>query len=43
MVLEVEAVRIRSSTGHVRGRALVGEDVAAEAEIKFILTDAEPF
>ena len=42
LMLEVEAVRVRSTTGHVRGRALVGEDVAAEAEIKFILTDAEP-
>lgn len=41
LVLEVEAVRVRSSTGHVRGRALVAGELAAEAEIKFILTDAE--
>jgi len=42
LILEAEAVRIRSTIGHVRGRALIGEEVAAEAEIKFILTDAEP-
>jgi len=42
LVLEAETVRVRSTIGHVRGRALVGEEIAAEAEIKFILTDAEP-
>lgn len=41
LVLEVESVRVRSSTGHVRGRARVGSELAAEAEIKFVLTDAE--
>ncbi len=41
LMLEAEAVRIRSNTGHVRARALVGEEIAVEAEIKFILTDAE--
>ncbi len=41
LMLEAEAVRVRSNTGHVRARALVGEEVAVEAEIKFILTDAE--
>ena len=41
LILEAEAVRVRSSTGHVKGRARVGGDLVAEAEIKFILTDAE--
>ncbi len=41
LILEAEAVRVRSHAGHVRGRALVGDNVVAEAEIKFILTDAE--
>jgi beta-hydroxyacyl-ACP dehydratase FabZ len=42
LILEVTAVRVKSRTGHVRGRAYVGEKVAAEAEIKFMLVDAEP-
>jgi UDP-3-O-[3-hydroxymyristoyl] N-acetylglucosamine deacetylase/3-hydroxyacyl-[acyl-carrier-protein] dehydratase len=41
LILEAEAIRIRSSTGHVKGRARVAGELAAEAEIKFILTDAE--
>lgn len=41
LVLEVDALRVRSTTGHVRGRALIGDEVAAEAEIKFVLTDTE--
>ncbi len=41
LLLEAVAVRVRSSTGHVKGRATVAGDLAAEAEIKFILTDAE--
>lgn len=39
--LEAEALHVRSSTGHVKGRALVGGEVAAEAEIRFLLRDAE--
>jgi len=42
LVLEAEALRVRSTTGHVRGRAHVAGELVAEAEIKFILTDAEP-
>ena len=42
LVLEAEAIRVRSTTGHIRGRAHVGGEPVAEAEIKFILTDAEP-
>jgi len=41
LLLEAEAIRVRSSTGHVKGRATVAGELAAEAEIKFILTDAE--
>ena len=41
LVLEAEAIRVRSTTGHVRGLARVDGDVVAEAEIKFALTDAE--
>jgi len=41
LILEAEAIRVRSSTGHVKGRARVGADLVAEAEIKFVLTDAE--
>ena len=39
--LEVESIKVRSSTGHVRGVARVAGEMAAEAEIKFILKDAE--
>lgn len=42
LILEVEALRVRSNIGHLRGEAKVAGEVAAEAEIKFILTDAEP-
>jgi len=41
LILEVEAIRVRSTTGHVKGRAHVGGELVAEAEIKFILTDAD--
>ena len=41
LILRAETIRVRSSTGHIRGRATVNDELAAEAEIKFILTDAE--
>ncbi len=41
LVIEAEAMRVRSRTGHTRCRAWVGQDLAAEAEIKFMLVDAE--
>jgi UDP-3-O-[3-hydroxymyristoyl] N-acetylglucosamine deacetylase/3-hydroxyacyl-[acyl-carrier-protein] dehydratase len=41
LILEATAVRIRSTTGHVKGLARVGGELVAEAEIKFILTDRE--
>jgi 3-hydroxymyristoyl/3-hydroxydecanoyl-(acyl carrier protein) dehydratase len=40
--LEVEAVRVKSRTGDCRCRALVGDEVAAEAQIRFMLVDADP-
>ncbi|MBS3735113.1 MAG: UDP-3-O-[3-hydroxymyristoyl] N-acetylglucosamine deacetylase [Phycisphaerae bacterium] len=42
MYLEAEAVRVRPRTGHCACRARVDGDVVAEAEIKFMLVDAEP-
>lgn len=41
LLVEAEAIRVRSNIGHLQGRARVGSDLVAEAEIKFILTDAE--
>ncbi len=42
LLLEAIAVRVKSRTGHVRCRAYVQDKVAAEADIKFMLVDAEP-
>ncbi|MCC7147285.1 MAG: UDP-3-O-[3-hydroxymyristoyl] N-acetylglucosamine deacetylase [Phycisphaeraceae bacterium] len=42
LILEAESVRIRSRIAHMRCRAYVGQDIAAEAEIKFMLVDSEP-
>jgi len=42
LILEVEAVRVKSRTGDCRCRALVGNQVAAEAQIRFMLVDADP-
>ncbi|MCY2924190.1 MAG: 3-hydroxyacyl-ACP dehydratase FabZ, partial [Planctomycetota bacterium] len=42
LVLEAVALHVRPRTGHCRCTASVGGDVAAEAEIKFMLVDAEP-
>jgi len=42
LILEAEAVHVRARTGHCLCRALVGPDVVAEAEIKFMLVDSEP-
>ena len=41
LMLEAETIRVRSNTGHVKGTARVAGELVAEAEIKFILTDAE--
>lgn len=42
LLLEAIAIRVKSRTGHVRCKAYVQDKVAAEAEIKFMLVDAEP-
>lgn len=42
LLLEAATVRVKSRTGHVRCKAFVGDKLAAEAEIKFMLVDAEP-
>lgn len=42
LILEAVAVRVKSRTGHVRCKAYVLDKMAAEADIKFMLVDAEP-
>jgi len=42
LVIESEALRARARTGHSHCTARVGDDIAAEAEIKFMLVDSEP-
>ncbi len=39
LVLEAENIRVKARTGHVRCRAMVGDQLAAEAIIKFMLVD----
>lgn len=41
LVLEAHTVRVRSRTGHTQCYAYVGDQLAAEAEIKFMLVDSE--
>lgn len=41
LILEAETVRIRTNVAHMRCRAYVGQEIAAEAEIKFMLVDSE--
>lgn len=42
LILEAVAVRVKSRTGHVRCKAFVHDKLTCEAEIKFMLVDAEP-
>jgi len=42
LILEAENLHVRTRTGHCRCRALVDQEVVSEAEIKFMLVDAEP-
>ncbi len=42
LILEALAVRVKSRTGHVRCKAFVQDKLACEADIKFMLVDAEP-
>ncbi len=41
MIIEAETVRCRSRTGHTRCKAFVNQHLVAEAEIKFMLIDAD--
>lgn len=41
LVLEVETLRVKARTGHVRATATVDEALVAQAEIKFMLVDSE--
>jgi len=42
LMLEAVTVRVKSRTGHVRCKAFVLDKLACEADIKFMLVDAEP-
>ena len=42
LILDVEAVRVKRRMGDCRCRALVGDQVVAEAQIRFMLVDADP-
>jgi UDP-3-O-[3-hydroxymyristoyl] N-acetylglucosamine deacetylase/3-hydroxyacyl-[acyl-carrier-protein] dehydratase len=42
LVLEVEAVRMKTRTGVCRCRAMVDGELAAEAQLRFMLVDADP-
>ena len=42
LIVEAEAIRVKSRTGHVRCRARLGEALVAEAIIKFMMVDADP-
>ena len=39
LVFKVEAVKVRSKTGQVRGEAYVGDKVVAEADLMFVMSD----
>lgn len=41
LIIEAEAVKVRSRIAHMRCKAYVGDDLAAEAEVKFMLVDDE--
>ncbi len=41
LIIEAEALHVRSRTGHCRCRAMIGEHVAATAEIVFMLVDED--
>ncbi len=42
LILQAETIRVKSRTGHVKCSALVGDELVAQAEIKFMMVDAEP-
>lgn len=42
LILEAQTLRVKSRTGEVFCQAHVGDELAAEAEIRFMLVDADP-
>ena len=42
LILEAETLRVKARTGHVRCRALVNDELVSQAEIKFMMVDADP-
>ncbi|MFH1417190.1 MAG: UDP-3-O-acyl-N-acetylglucosamine deacetylase [Planctomycetota bacterium] len=42
LILEAETIRVKARTGHVRCSAHVNDELVSQAEIKFMLVDAEP-
>lgn len=42
LILEATTMRVKTRTGNVNCRALVGNKVAAEAQIRFMLVDEDP-
>jgi UDP-3-O-[3-hydroxymyristoyl] N-acetylglucosamine deacetylase/3-hydroxyacyl-[acyl-carrier-protein] dehydratase len=42
LILVAQTVRVKSRTGHVQCSARVGDEVVAEADIKFMMVDADP-
>jgi 3-hydroxymyristoyl/3-hydroxydecanoyl-(acyl carrier protein) dehydratase len=41
LILTAETIRLRKRTAHCRCKAMVGDTVVAEAQIKFMLVDDE--
>ncbi len=41
LIIEAEAIRAKARTGYVRCKAFVGSKLAAEAQIRFMMVDAE--
>ena len=41
LILEAKTIRVRRQLAHMMCTAYVGDDIAAEAEIKFMLIDDE--
>ena len=39
LIIEAEAIKVRSRTAHVRAKALVGADIACEADIMYMLVE----
>lgn len=41
LLIEAESIRATARTGHLKCRAMVGDKLAAEAEIRFMMVDAD--